>query len=146
MSVTSYADASDYANWTTKTAPDDIVPRLRSASLMVAEATIGAYYTVDAATLLPTDTATLEALRDATCAQADALIALGADPNLAGTDVKAPTRGKGIGSARVDYDTSAQSSSAALAARQAVVGQLCPDAVRILRAAGLLTVQPWVFG
>lgn len=142
-----YATANDYQDWTQNTdAPVNIAALLRSASLQVADATVAAYYLVDDATSLPTDSTLVEALRDATTAQVAALVALDADPNLGGLDSKAPTRGKGIGSARIDYDTTAQSSAAALSARQAAVRTLCPDAVRILRTAGLLANHPWTWG
>lgn len=118
---------------------------LRSASLLIATATISDYYDADDAGL-PTVTAIVEAFRDATCAQVALWATLGIDPNLAGLDVTAPKRAKGIGSAKVEYDTSAASSAAALATRQQLARGLCEQSQRILRSAGMLSTRSWTYG
>jgi hypothetical protein len=94
----------------------------------------------------PTDTATRAAMRDAVCAQVAMWAALDADPNLAALDTKSAVRGKGIGSGRIDYDTNFNSSVTAFQARQDAIEALCPDALQILSAAGLLNGPVWSYG
>jgi hypothetical protein len=146
MATTIYATPNDYLDVLQVTeGPDNLGSLLRSASLLIARNIVAAYYATNDAGV-PTDAAIVEALKEACCIQASVWAGLGVDPNRGGLDVAAPKRGKGIGSARVDYDTSALSSSVAFAARQALLTTLCPDAEQILRAAGLLTSTVWTYG
>lgn len=140
-----YATANDYATWTGGAAPANITALLRSASLLIAEETISAYYDVDT-NGAPTNSVAIAAFRDATCAQASVWAGLGVNPTLGGLDATAPKRSKGIGTARIDYDTSATGSAAAFAARQAATTGLCVEAARILQQAGLLGNRAWTYG
>lgn len=146
MSTIVYATADDYATWTGGAAPGNIASLLRSASIRIYGATSAAYYDADADTGLPTDAGVIEALKDATCAQAAVWAGLGIDPNLSALDVTAPRRSKRLGAAGVDYDTSAATSSAAFQARQSAATDLCEEAVMILQQAGLLTSRVWTYG
>lgn len=143
-----YASAQDYSTWVGDSGimPTNISQLLRSASLLIAEETKAAYYDADADTSLPTDPTILQAFNDATCAQAMVWAQLGIDPNLGGLDVQAPKRGKGIGTARIDYDTSVVTSAAAFAARQQLVTGLCLQAQTILRQVGVLSMRTWTYG
>lgn len=141
-----YATSADFTTWTGNgSPPTNITSLLRSASLLVTEETVTAYYTVDD-TGIPTDATVLQAFTDATCAQAAVWVGLGIDPNLAGLDRAAPIKSSKIGTANVERDTSIVSSAAALASAQAVIEDLCTDAQRILRQAGLLNTRVWTYG
>ncbi|WP_076260867.1 hypothetical protein [Intrasporangium flavum] len=127
-----YATPDDLAAWTGASAPANAVQLLRTASGLVAEATITAWYATDSAGL-PTATATLDAFRDATCAHAAAMAAAKVDP-AAGAAVGAGAAvRKKVGTAEVEYAGAADAASA----RARLVDVLCPEAIRILRAAGL---------
>lgn len=143
-----YASTDDYSTWVGDSAPipDNIVQLLRSASLLIAEETKLAYYDADPNTSLPTNTAIIGAFRDATCVQVSVWAKLGIDPNLAALDFAPPKRGKAIGTARIDYDTSAIASVTAFNARQQLVGSLCQEAQTILRQAGILSMRTWTYG
>jgi len=141
-----YATSSDYSTWSgVDTSPANVDQLLRSASLLIAEATSTARYVVDD-TGLPTDTILVGALRDATCAQVVAWVAAGVDPTAAGLQTASIVRGKGIGSARLEYDTSLSASVTAFQARQQIASELCDEAIRILQPHRLLTTRPWTWG
>lgn len=143
-----YADTTDVAAWLGDDAavPGNVTSLIRHASLMVAEATKTDYYTSDPVTGLPTDPVALQAFNDATCAQIALWAKNGIDPDRLGLDMVAPKRAKGIGTARVDYDTSAITGAAALAARQAATVELCDQSVSILKQAGLMMTRVWTYG
>ncbi|GAA2037368.1 hypothetical protein GCM10009740_31460 [Terrabacter terrae] len=127
-----YATPEDLAPWTGATVPDNAEQLLRVASGLVADATITAWYTADASGL-PTSTPIAQAFKDATCAHAAAMATAKVDPaGGAAVGVGAAVRKK-VGSAEVEYAGAAD----AAAARSRLVDTLCPEAVRILRAAGL---------
>ena len=133
-----HATASDLTAWTGTTAPANATALLRSASLLVDEATVTAVYATDD-TGKATDTTVLGALRDATCAQAAAWAALGVDPVAGPAQQGAtPVSSKTLGSGSVSYDTSAAASVTVQTARARAVTELADDARRILAAAGLL--------
>lgn len=134
-----YATSSDLATWTGTTAPANATQLLRSASLLVRDATAAAYYTVDTAGL-PTDAVLLQAFKDATCAQAAAWAALGIDPSIGGVLTNSVKTSKGIGSASIGYGDS----TAATVARANALAGLVPEARRILNAAGLVLTAPWI--
>lgn len=140
-----YATVDDYATWTDGTVPDNAASLLRSASLLVFEQTQAAFYDTDT-TGAPTSAPIIAAFRDATCAQSAVWAGLNVDPNLSGLDVAPPKRSKGIGTARIDYDTSVQASVTAFTARQKVIASLCPQAQQILRQAGVLSTRVWTYG
>ena len=129
------ASTSDYAAWTGASSPAGIANVLRSCSTLVLEATQNAAYETDPETGLATDTAILEALRDGTCIQAAAWVALGIEPLTGGVLVQAVKKRKKIGTAEIEYaDT-----SAAAAARKAAYEGLVPEARKYLRTRGLIT-------
>lgn len=136
------AQPSDLAAWTQTAAPDNAVVLLRSASAVVLEATVGAYYDVDPLTGLATDSQMKTAMQNATCAQAAAWAALGYDPLTGGVVTPTVASSKKIGSASIVY---ADGADAAAARTQALNG-LVPEAARILRANNLLVTGPWTFG
>ena len=140
-----YAVPDDLAAWTGSAAPANATPLLRSASLLVRDATASAFYAADT-TGLPTDPTTLQAFKDATCAQAAFWAANGIDPAAGALPTAGVLRGKKLGSASLDYDTAAAASQAVLQARMDSVEALVPEAVRILRGAGVNTYGPWIVG
>lgn len=140
-----YATTTDLTAWTGATAPPNATQLLRRASGLVRKATAAAFYATDA-TGLPTDPPTLQAFKDATTAQAALWTAAGIDPTGGGVAVVAPLRAKRIGSAALDYDTSATSSVTAYAARAAATTTLCDESVDILQQAGINLISPWVAG
>lgn len=140
-----YATSDDLSAWSGQTAPPNATQLLRRASGLVRKATATAFYATDT-TGLPTDAGTLQAFKDATTAQASMWAAAGIDPTGGGVAVVAPLRAKKIGSAALDYDTSASSSVTAYSARSAAAVTLCIEAVDILQAAGINLINPWVAG
>lgn len=84
-----YATASDYQTWSGAAPPSNIDALLRSASLTIGRLIRTAVYQVDTGGL-PTDTATAQALRDATCAQVAHMLATG---DTTGTGYVARTEG-----------------------------------------------------
>lgn len=136
-----YATSSDLTSWTGGSAPANADQLLRSASLMIGEATRADIYPVDG-TELPTDADLLAAFRDACCAQVATWAALGIDPNLGvAADDGMATR-KSIGTATVERHPTAQRDQA----RADAASTLCADAARILLDAGLLLHSPVVYG
>lgn len=151
-----YASPEDLATWTGTAPPDNAVTLIRSASLLVQDATSNAYYDTvpdlsgqvssgsynyyqpDA---LPSDPAVAGALRDATCIQAAAWAALGIDPTLAGVVKPSVASQKHIGTASITY----ADAGAAAAAKMATVDQLVPEAVRLLTQAHLISTQVWAW-
>jgi hypothetical protein len=127
-----YATVADLAAWLSPAAaPSDAQARLDRASLVVDEMLLTAVYAVDD-NGLPTETAVITALREATCAQAEYAGAVG-DPSSVGA---ARYGSMQIGSVRL---TRAQSSAGA-----AAPGRYSPTAWSILQRAGLTGQQPWV--
>lgn len=143
-----YATSDDLTTatppWLT-VAPANVGSLLRSASLLIQQTTIASFYDVDD-TGLPTDAVVLQAFVDATCAQVATWAGLGIDPLLVALDGKGPVRSKGIDGASISFDTTAASSAAAFAARQAAASQLCDQSQQILRAAGVLSTRVWTYG
>lgn len=131
-----YATSEDLTAWSSSPAPANAAGLLRSASLLVEDATITGIYATDTAGL-PTDPAVAEAFRDATTAQAAMWSAAGIDPAGGGVASSAPVRSKKLGSGSVEYDTSVNSSVTAYAMKQAAATSLCAEAYLILRQAGL---------
>ena len=140
-----YATSTDLAAWTGASAPANAATLLRSASLLIRTETTAALYPTDT-TGLPTDATTLQAFKDAACAQAAFWSAAGIDPASGGISTIAPTRRKKVGSAELEYDTSAQAAAAQQVVLRAATHRLCAEAYQILTGQNLLTGQPWVFG
>ena len=141
-----YATEQQLAEWSGQAAPDNATVLLRAASRLVDSALLTAVYATDDDGA-PTDTKVAAALRDATCAQAATWAALGIDPTAGPAGQSAPlVRSKKIGSASVDYDTSAAASVTVQQSRADAVTQLTGEAVQYLAAAGLLNNRVWVYG
>lgn len=127
-----YATEADYQGWSEDSAA--LVPArvLVGASLLVEEVTAGAVYATDPATYLPTDSAVVDAFRDATCAVVQFRLANG-DPNGAGLPkLKSATIGK---AAYTLQDTPSVDTAS-----------LPVEAARILRGAGLLERDVLTYG
>lgn len=136
------AAPADLAAWTGAEAPANAVPLLRSATTLVLAATKGAYYAVDPATGLATDTAVAKVLKDVTCIQAAAWASLGVDPLTGGVVVEGVESQVGIGSGRVSYADAAH----AAAAKTSALTDLVPEAQMKLSQNNLLSSNVWVYG
>jgi hypothetical protein len=138
--------------------PDDLVPEwltaeppnaqrlLSSASRRVRNATVTAVYATTSVGL-PIDSALVEALRDATCAQVAAWATVGIDPLAGGVQLgQRLVASKSLGSGSIAYDNGAAGSVTAMEARAAAATGLAPEAASILRDAGLLGGPAWTHG
>lgn len=135
---TMLADSADFTDWTHTDSPSNIDAVLRGCTTLVLAATKTARYATDPETGLATDTTVREALRDATCIQAAAWVALKIDPATGGVMQTGRTvKSKRIGTALVEY---ADADVAATArARAAAYSSLVPEAGLYLRNRGLVT-------
>ena len=133
------ATADELATWMDSPAPDNASVLLREASGLVSDACKCDIYDTQA-NGKPSDPDLVEAMMEATCAQAEAWAAADMDPT------------KGPGGQAPRLTTSAQDGSSLsfdtyLTApdRNDWVKYICPGAVRILRLAGLASgqVQSW---
>lgn len=142
-----YAVESDYRSYCeipdTGIMPSNLAQLLTAASWAVREATMTCFYKVDD-NGVPIDGALSAAFRDATCAQAQAMDALGIDPAMGGASQPNTAASKSISGASITYSSSEQQAAALL--RQQVATGLAPAAVRILRAAGMPLNTPWRVG
>lgn len=136
-----YATSADFTAWAGVAAPANVNGLLRSASLAVREATEFCFYATDS-TGMPTDTAYVQAFNDATACQANFLNTVAQDPNLGGVLEPGVEQQASLGSAHVTYADAQDAADA----RKAAVLSLCPDALRILRVAGLVPKPPWQVG
>lgn len=136
-----YATSTDLATWTGDTAPANVNNLLRSASILVRNATRAALYDVDSSGK-PSDTDILKAFNDATCAQAAMWDAAKIDPSEQGVGVSAPAVvSKSMGGRSVSYaDLSGSVTVQQARAKQTVT--LSAEALAILANAGLLSGQP----
>lgn len=132
-----YATTAQLADWSGLPPTANATQLVRFASGLVRTATKTARYDVDADGA-PTDTKVLEAFKDATCAQATLWQTAGINPAAGEIITTTPVTSKGIGSARISYDTSALGSAAALSARTMAATTLCYEAFLILQNAGLV--------
>lgn len=139
-----YAADTDLAAWTGTTAPANATVLLRSASLLVREATRNCFYATDAGNL-PTDPVTKQAFNDATCAQAAFWAANSIDPVAVFTPPVVLNQ-KALGSARLGYDTAGAGSVQAYQARVKAAKTLCEESQRILQDANLQLNGVWVVG
>lgn len=138
MTVT-LATADDYAAWAEQQAPANITPILRACTRMVLDATKIAEYCVDVDGNA-SDAGVIEALKDATCIQAAAWVALKIDPATGGVSTRSVKTSTKIGTGAVVYDVT--DTAAAAAARRAAYTGLVPAAQQALRLAGLLGAFP----
>ncbi|PRX91981.1 hypothetical protein [Allonocardiopsis opalescens] len=136
-----YATVEEFTAWLAPDpAPANAARLLRQASGRVDELLIGACYDTDTAGM-PTAAPIVEALRDATCAQAEftaAWVASGGDSTGARRRPTAVTVGQ------VSYTYGGRSSSGSTGSGAAAADRVpdAPEAVTILRLAGLLPVTP----
>jgi len=131
-----YATSGDLATWTGTTAPDNATTLLRTASLIVRKATKTAVYATDD-TGAPTDADTIDAFRDATCAQAAAMDANGVDPLAGQAGASQEIASTSIGSASISFANGSANTSAA-----DLLSDLCAEAAMILGEADLLHNEP----
>lgn len=128
-----YATVADYANWLAPdTLPDGAARALADATIVIDEILLTAVYPVAGG--MPTEQAHIDAIRDATCAQAHYARTAG-DPHATG--VSAPVSVT-IGSATVNRGSSRSGSAES-------AGRYSATAVSILRQAGLAGRGPWVW-
>lgn len=132
---TALATPDDYAEWTGDSSnPPKLTRTLRSCTTLVLAATKTAVYAVDDEGFA-TDADVKAALRDATCIQASAWVALGIDPATGGVIVQATKKRKELGTAVIEYADTASAATARTAAYQ----ELVPEARQHLRLRGLIT-------
>lgn len=131
-----YATAADYLAHTGVPLTDTRL--LVRASRRVDTALIGAVYPVDTVTKLPTEAAHIEALRDAVCEQVRWWDETG---DATGSGASEQWSAVSIGNVRL-----ARYVGEAGGSRPASGSGLSPDAMDILRLAGLLPISPQVWG
>lgn len=133
------ATPDDYKTWTQiQVAPATIMATLRGCTTLVLNETKTAVYATDPETGLATDTAVKNALRDATCIQASAWVALNIDPATGGVlQTSKAVKRKKLGTAEFEYsDVELKNVTAA---RAAAYSALVPEAWQYLRLRGLIT-------
>lgn len=134
-----YATPDDLSTWMGEPGPDNATQLLRTASLRVATATQADIYNTQA-NGKPVDDDLSEALRDATCAQAELWAATGVNPIAGAGGLPAQVVSSSIDGASVTMNTAALDTAKAQSTTT-----LCADALEILRNAGLASgaVQSW---
>lgn len=136
-----YATGDDLSDWTGDAAPDNAASLLRSASILVRDATRAALYDVDPSGK-PSDDVISGAFRDATCAQAAMWAAAKIDPGEGGVGISAPAVvSKSMGGRSVTY-ADLSGSVTVQQARAKAATELCDEARAILAAEGLTDGQP----
>jgi hypothetical protein len=143
-----YATPDDYRQYLQMAddaaAPANLGVLLQAASLAVREYTSVTVYKIDPSGM-PTDPLILTAFRDATCAHAATLDALGIDPNMGGVTAQSVVASKSISGASVTYSGTEQTRITQLRG-QIAQGMLAPTAKSILDLAGLNMTGPWAAG
>lgn len=134
--------SSDVAAYTGVAAPANVAALIRSATRLVLRETRQAYYTVDPATGLATDTQIQGALHDATVIQVVAWSQIGYDPTTGGVLTPSVKSSKRIGTAAITYSDAALAATA----RAVAIGGLVPEAMQLLELQNLLIPNPWTFG
>ncbi|MFT4189870.1 MAG: hypothetical protein QM621_15005 [Aeromicrobium sp.] len=133
-----YATEADYIAFTGATTSVSVA-LLDAASRDVDELLIGAVYDTDHEGL-PTRTSIVKALREAACAQAQWLDAIGDDD---GAGAAQAVKSASLGSASYTIDGASQPGAGAATGSGRLIGG---GAVSILRVAGLLPVEPYTYG
>lgn len=129
-----HATPADYATWAGTEGPANITQLLRSASAMVSRVTRGALYDTDSAGKPVAGSEAQEAMRDATCAQAEHWVTLGVDPRKGAADDSVQVAAsKTINGATVTYVANPDRVKAQ--AESAV--KMCQEAYDLLTIAGL---------
>lgn len=146
MAVLIYATEQDLANWTQAANPSNAASLLRAASICVREVTRFCWYAADSVTNMPTDPTTLQAFKDATCAQVQFWIKNNIDPDAVLAPQQTPTTKK-IGGAQISYNNVGAGSLAAYEMRVEAATTLCDQAFQILSQEASLQLQGvWVVG
>jgi len=139
MTAPVYATLADYRNWLDDQTVDVSAALFARASEVIDEVLIGAVYVIDNGTQLPTVTTILEAIRDATCAQVQYMIASG---DTTGTGTTSSWGNVKIGSVALSEKKLLTASP-----MKTITGaDVASAALRPLRIAGLLQQTPWVTG
>ena len=133
-----YATPEDLTDWTGKPAPANATSLLRSASVLVEDATLTAIYTVDRDGK-PTQPAIRQAFLEATCEQAGFWADNDLDPakGARSTQAQRLVTTKAISGASISYD--ANDAARTKQAKIDALDQLNANALRILRNAQLVT-------
>lgn len=133
-----YATPEDLTDWTGKPAPANATSLLRSASVLVEDATLTAIYAVDRDGI-PTLPKVLKAFKDATCEQTDfwARNSIDPDKDTLEMQTKLSPASKAISGANIAYF--ATDIQGAKQAKLDAVNKLCAQSLRILRNAQLIT-------
>lgn len=132
-----YATLSDYRDWSGDSTADLSDALLRRASLAIDSNLIGSFYDVDDDTGLPTKTKVIEALRDATCAQAEWYDEIG---DTTGSGAAGQFQSAQLGSASYTRGYTQAGSSAGNSS------PLAPGAYEILKVEGMLPSGVWTCG
>lgn len=127
-----YADTSDYSVFTMAPAPEGIASHLQAASELVEYATRNDLYDTDEGGY-PTKETLRDAMRGATCAQAQFWVDNGINPNAGLGALKPIPIETGIASGTIKYE----SMSVRNRAREKSIDCLTPRAWRLLRNEGL---------
>ena len=134
-----YATAADLLAWTKKSAPPNADILLREASILVADACLADIYEVDEVGL-PTTPQYVDAMRDATCAQAGFWADHGIDPTKGRAGLSEVVTSSSIDGASVSTNAGELET-----AKASSFDGLVPTAMRLLRFAGLASnaVRSW---
>ena len=132
----------DVAAYTDTTAPVNAAALIRSATRLILRETRQAYYTVDPATGLATDTQILGALRDATIIQVVVWAQIGYDPLTGGVLTPSVESSTKMLSSTIVFADAALSAQA----RADAMKRLVPEAEELLELQNLLIPNPWTFG
>lgn len=132
MAAPIYATLTDLRAWAQDENADIPAVLFARASRVIDEALFGAVYQVNPTTQLATDLDIQDAIRDATCAQAQWMDAVG--------DTDGTGAVQTVGSASIGSVSYSNISRPEAAGRSRTGADLAPAAVRDLQAAGLRTV------
>lgn len=127
-----YANPTDLETWTGQTVdPGEVTPLLRHASILVHRVVRNDIYDTDPSGK-PSDPDLLEAMREATCAQAEVWMQLGIQPAGGLAAMEPQITATSVDGASVSYD-----SGTSVRAKIRAAEALCPAAYIILRDVGL---------
>lgn len=139
MSAPIYANLAQYRDWLDDQTVDVSPALFARASEVIDEVLIGALYMVNAITQMPSDPTDAEAIRDATCAQVQYMLASG---DKTGTGTATSWGNVKIGSVALSEKTTITPPPMTTPTGAPVAAA----ALRPLRIAGLLARTPWVLG
>jgi hypothetical protein len=139
VSAPIYANLAEYRDWLEDQTAEVSPALFARASEVIDEVLIGALYAINDDTQLPTATAIMDALRDATCAQVQYMAAVG-DTTGTGTTTS-------WGNIKIGSVALSEKKVLTPAPMKTVTGaDVAAAALRPLRVAGLLVRTPWVLG